>query len=84
MKEQTEHSISLVQRKNLSVTGVESVISFSEVKILLTLLNGERLQILGIGLKISGFSKSSGTFTAEGEIATLTYNGKSFMAKLLK
>lgn len=84
MKEQLEHSISLAQRKNLTVTGVESVTSFSEVKIVLTLLGGERLQILGLGLKISGFSKSGGTFTAEGEITALTYNGKSFVSKLFK
>jgi hypothetical protein len=66
------------------VSGVESVLSFSEVKILLALAGGERLQILGLGLKITGFSKTSGSFTAEGEITGLNYNGKSFVSKLLK
>jgi hypothetical protein len=84
MQEHIEHSISIEQRAKLTVTGVESVSSFSEVKILLSLLNGEKLQVIGIGLKISGFSKTNGTFMAEGEVTGLTYNGKSFVAKLLK
>lgn len=84
MQENNQHSISIEQRKNLVVSGVESVISFSEVKILLALIGGERLQILGLGLKITGFSKTSGSFTAEGEITGLNYNGKSFVSKLLK
>lgn len=84
MQERIEHSVSIEQRTKLTVTGVESVSSFSEVKIVLSLLNGEKLQIIGIGLKISGFSKGNGTFTAEGEVTGLTYNGKSFVSKLFK
>ena len=84
MQENHQHSISIEQRKNLAVSGVDSVLSFSEVKILLLLVGGERLQILGLGLKITGFSKASGSFTAEGEITGLNYNGKSFVSKLLK
>lgn len=84
MQENNQHSISIEQRKYLAVSGVESVLSFSEVKILLALAGGERLQILGLGLKITGFSKTSGSFTAEGEITGLNYNGKSFVSKLLK
>ena len=84
MQERIEHSVSIEQRTKLTVTGVESVSSFSEVKILLSLLNGEKIQILGLGLKISGFSKANGTFTADGEVTGLTYNGKSFVSKLFK
>ena len=84
MQEHIDHSISIEQRTKLTVTGVESVASFSEVKIVLVLLSGEKLQSIGIGLKISGFSKANGTFTADGEITGLTYNGKSFVSKLLK
>ena len=84
MQERIDHSVSIEQRTKLTVTGVESVASFSEVKIVLALLNGEKLQIIGIGLKISGFSKSNGTFTSDGEVTGLTYNGKSFVSKLFK
>ena len=81
---ENKHSIVLEQRKNLSVSGVESVASFSEVKIALTLLGGERMNVVGSGLKITGFSKTSGTFTAEGEIVGISYGGKSFAAKIFK
>jgi len=86
MQEQTtlKHSVSVEQRKSITVSGVESVTAFSEVKIALALIGNERLQVVGTGLKITGFSKSSGTFTAEGSISGLHYGGSSLAAKLFK
>ena len=81
---ENKHSIVLEQRKNLSVTGVESVSSFSEVKITLVLLGGERLQVIGTGLKIVGFSKTNGNFQAEGEVTGVTYGGKSLVQRMFK
>ena len=66
------------------MSGVESVIAFSEVKILLSLVNKEKLQIIGSDLKIIGFSKTNGAFSAEGTVTGITYNGKSFVSKLFK
>ena len=82
--QENKHSVMLEQRKNLSVSGVESVASFSEVKIALVLLGGERMSVIGSGLKITGFSKTSGTFTAEGEIVGISYGGKSLAARIFK
>ena len=82
--QENKHSVLLEQKKNLTVNGVESVVSFSDVKIVLALLGGERMQVLGSGLKITGFSKTSGTFTAEGEFIGISYGGKSFVAKIFK
>ena len=82
--QENKHSIMLEQRKSLSISGVESVGSFSEVKIVLVLVGGERLSVVGSGLKITGFSKASGSFTAEGEILGLTYGGKSLAARIFK
>ena len=84
MQENYQHSVSIEQRKKLSVSGVESVAAFSEVKIVLALGGGERMQVAGSGLKITGFSKASGQFTAEGTILGVSYGGKSFAAKLFK
>ncbi len=84
MQENGKHSIELVQKKNLSVSGVESVVSFSEVKIVLSLSEGERLSVVGSGLKITGFSKQSGAFTAEGEFLGISYGAKSLAAKIFK
>ena len=82
--QENKHSVMLEQRKNLSMSGVESVLSFSEVKIVLVLLGGERMNVIGSGLKITGFSKTSGTFTAEGEIVGISYGGKSLAARIFK
>lgn len=84
MQENHQHSICIEQRKNITVTGVESVSAFSEVKIILMLLHGDKLQVIGSGLKIIGFSKTSGTFTAEGTVSGVSYGGKSFAARLFK
>ena len=83
MQEQ-KHTVELEQRKNLTVSGVESVSSFSEAKIVLKLLSGERMSVIGAGLKITGFSKTSGSFTAEGEFMGLSYGGKSFASKIFR
>ncbi len=80
----TKHSVVIEQKKSISVNGVESVTSFSEVKIVLSILGGERMQVIGSGLKITGFSKSNGNFTAEGEVMGISYGGKSFAAKIFK
>ena len=82
--QEMKHSIVLEQKKNLTVNGVESVASFSEVKITLRLIGGEKLQILGMNLKIVGFSKTNGTFQAEGEFTGFSYAGKSFVSKIFK
>ena len=82
--QENKHSIVLEQKKNLTVSGVESVSSFSEAKIVLALLGGERMSVIGSGLKIVGFSKSSGSFTAEGTIMGISYGGKSLASKIFK
>ncbi len=68
----------------MTVSGVESVCSFSEVKIVLALFGGERVSIVGSGLKITAFSKQSGDFAAEGEFIGFSYGAKSFVSKLFK
>lgn len=66
------------------MSGVESVVAFSEVKIVLSLTNGERLHIVGTELKITGFSKTSGAFVAEGSVTGISYGGKSFASRIFK
>lgn len=70
------HSLTIEQRKNITVGGVDSVKSFSSVRIELVLSGTNlRLVITGENLKISGFSKSSGTFTATGTVESVKYGG---------
>ena len=84
MQENQNHSVIIEQRKTITVSGVESVAAFSEIKIVLKLISGDKMHVAGTGLKIIGFSKSSGSFTAEGTISGVSYGGKSFAAKLFK
>ena len=84
MQENKNHLVSIEQRKSISVNGVESVSAFSEVKIVLTLCGGDKMHVAGSDLKIVGFSKTNGTFTAEGTISGVSYGGKSFASKLFR
>ncbi len=82
--QENKHSVQLEQKKNLTVSGVESVAAFSEVKIILSLVGGGRMSVLGSALKITAFSKASGTFTAEGSVTGISYGGKSVAARIFK
>ena len=82
--QENKHSVSIEQKKNITISGVESVLAFSEIKIILVLTGGERMHVAGTGLKITAFSKTNGTFTAEGGISGISYGGKSFAAKLFR
>ncbi len=79
-----KHSVTIEQRKSIVVNGVDSVLAFSEVKILLLLIGGEKMQILGMELKITGFSKASGSFTAEGTFSGVSYGAKSIVSRIFK
>lgn len=81
---QDNHSVIIEQRKRITVNGVESVKAFSEMKITLTLLGGEKLHVAGTDLKITGFVKANGTFTADGNVTGISYGGKSFTYKLFR
>ncbi|MBQ8395050.1 MAG: YabP/YqfC family sporulation protein [Clostridia bacterium] len=82
--QENKHTVIIEQRKTLSVSAVESVVAFSEVKIVLALMGGGKVNVVGSGLKITGFSKASGSFTAEGTVTGITYGGKGFAAKIFK
>ena len=78
------HQITITQKKDVSITGIESVLAFSEAKITLGLRGGGKLYVAGSGLKIVGFSKESGVFTASGNVVGVSYGGKSFAARLFR
>lgn len=84
MQETHQHNVTIEQKKSICVSGVESVCAFSEVKIILLLNGGERMYVVGSNLKITSFSKTSGSFTAEGNVSGVSYGGKSFAAKLFR
>ena len=66
--QENKHIVTIEQKKFLTVSAVESVVAFSEVKIVLALQGNVKMTVVGTGLKITGFSKSTGAFTAEGTV----------------
>ncbi|MBO7525203.1 MAG: YabP/YqfC family sporulation protein [Clostridia bacterium] len=67
--------IVLTDKKVFSATEVKDVLSFSEKDIKLVLTSGKRLFIEGGGLKITGFDKSCGKFSAEGDVSAIRFSG---------
>ncbi len=59
----------------LTLTNVLEVIGFTDEKIRLTAASGGMV-ITGEKLKINNFSETTGAFSCEGTIKSITYNGK--------
>ena len=71
----TPHSLGIEQCKKITATAIESVDGFSDKQILLS-YSGGRIIVLGSGMKIVNFSKTSGAFAATGDIASVRYAAK--------
>ena len=72
-------------RKNLSMTGVQSVDGFGEQFLSLTVY-GNKVKIVGENIKISSYNKSTGSFSADGIFNEIKYNHKKvpFVKRLFK
>ncbi len=68
-------------RKKLSMTKVETVDGFTEQCLKLT-VGGNKVTIMGEGIKITAFNKSTGTLNADGIFSEIKYNNKK--APLIK
>ncbi|WP_024614197.1 sporulation protein YabP [Clostridium sp. Ade.TY] len=68
--------MTLEDRKKLSLTGVDEVLSFDEDKIVLNTILG-RLKINGQGLKMNKLDVKNGDVTVEGYIVSIIYQGKA-------
>ena len=64
--------ISISDRKNLTLTGVEDVQSFNETGIILKTCLG-MLAVDGVGLRITHLSRESGQMYIEGEIGGVVF-----------
>jgi hypothetical protein len=69
-----QHSISIESKKKFSATAIESVDSFSDRQIVLS-FSGGKIVVTGSNMKIVGFSKTGGNFSALGDIAGVRYLG---------
>ena len=78
-----EHTLSLVDRKVLGISGIKDVDSFNEEAIIVVLDKGE-LVIRGNMLHISKLSIETGELTVDGEITSLAYNDTAPSGGILK
>ena len=78
-------NITIENCKRVNATEIVSVDSFSEKQIILSYANG-RIVVTGSGMKIVNFSKSSGAFSATGDITGARYiqKGSSLRQKLFR
>lgn len=80
---QNSSVLTVEQRKKVTMTCVESVDSFSEERITLTVC-GEKVTIDGMKLKILSFSQGSGSFSASGEVRAVRYGGGKSLRGIFK
>ena len=86
-----KHDVILKSRKNMSIEGVEEVISFDDTQVVLVTSCGE-MTVEGRGLHISVLDLDSGTVELDGNVEGLFYSdgnadavvGKSIFARLFK
>ncbi|HCL50413.1 MAG TPA: sporulation protein YabP [Clostridiaceae bacterium] len=84
-----EHSLNLLNRQKLDLTGVVDVISFNEDSVILNTKLGT-LNIKGKNMRVNKLNVDNGDMTIAGEILSLVYltkeasNKESVLKKLFK
>lgn len=78
------HNLCVEQCKKITATQISSVDSFSDRQLILSYSSG-KIIVVGSGMKIVSFSKSSGAFAATGDISSVRYaRGGKLIRKLFK
>ncbi|MCC8074228.1 MAG: sporulation protein [Clostridiales bacterium] len=83
MENNNEHSLTLTNRENLSLTGIEDVDYFNEQEIMAICDCGE-LTIKGELLHVEEMNVESGLLVVSGKITSLTYSEKFTSTSLIK
>lgn len=83
--ENTQHTLSVENRKLLTATGIEGVRDFSPSQFTL-IFSGGRISVGGADMKITSFSKQTGAFSATGTFSSVKYlaAGEGLRKKLLR
>lgn len=83
MEKETQHTLTLTDRSNLSLTGINDVDAFNEQEIV-AVCDSQELVIKGELLHIEELSIDAGLMTVSGRISSLTYNEKVTKASVFK
>ncbi len=81
----TQHTLNIENKKLLTATGIEGVRDFSPSQFTLVYAGG-RIAVGGSDMKITAFSKQTGSFAASGQFTSVKYiaAGEGLRKKLLK
>lgn len=66
------HTVSVIDRKDMRLTGIKDVISFDEQTVVLDTVFGE-LTVKGEQLKVTGFTSETGTIGITGTLFAFAY-----------
>ena len=66
------HSLTLNDRKKLSLTGISEVVSFDDASVVMQTSMGT-LVVLGSGLQLKTLTTEGGNVAVEGEITSIAY-----------
>lgn len=85
MEQNEGHLISIENRKRFTATQIEAVEAFSSTQLVLTYAGG-KIIVTGSEMKITSFSKSTGSFSANGLFSAVKYaqKGGSLKQRLFK
>lgn len=83
MENETQHTLTLTDRTNLSLTGIKDVDAFNEQEII-AVCDAQELVIKGELLHIEELSIDAGLMTVSGKISSMTYNEKLTKASAFK
>ncbi len=75
MEQSEGHILTVENRKRLTATQIEAVEAFSPTQLVLQYVGG-RIIVTGSDMKITAFSKTSGSFSANGTITSVRYAQK--------
>jgi len=78
-----EHKLTLINRKNLSITGLETVVSVNADMLVLKLA-GEILSVIGTELHIIKLDVEQGIIELEGTVDNIKYSTSQQKLSLLK
>ncbi len=76
-------SLTLEDRRRLSVTGVEDVDSFDDKTVVIKTVQGQ-LTVYGSGMKMGKFNVATGELSLEGNIAAMCYSEAGRKGRLAK
>lgn len=71
-KNNIEHSLALVGRKDLKIHGVNQILSFDDISVVLSSTQGE-IEIIGSALNVDALDLEKGYASISGEISGINY-----------